>query len=218
MATKLQIYNLAETHLGNDTLSSASDDIESRYVFDAVWDGVVEDCFLAGDWNFAKKSAELAASGAGTVIPGRSYVFDYPSDYMRTIAVSPWAGFEDPFTDFVDEGGYIHSDHETLYLRYISDATTADPTNWPTRFWRYVAVSLAYETCDKLTNGKTKEEILRKRMELALRKAKSVDARNEAVRRPYRGAWLRARNGAGGKCGSIGVTVGGEIVLGEGDV
>lgn len=220
MADKLAIYQSAEVHLGLNTISALTDDVESRYIFDAAWDGVVEEAFNAGDWNFAKVSALLSESGTGTAAVGWQYVFDYPSDYLRTIAVSPYAGFDTPFADYVDEGGYLSANTPTIYLRYISDTNVSDPTTWPTMFWRYVAVFLAYETCHKLTNGKTDRDKLETRMEKALRKARSVDARNENGKRPNAGSWLRARHGGGvaGSGDNGGALVGGEISLGEGDV
>lgn len=220
MADKLAIYKSAEVHLGLNTITALTDDVESRYIFDAAWDGVVEEAFNAGDWNFAKESAALSQSSTGTAAIGWEYVFDYPDDYFRTVAVSPYAGFRDWFTDYVDEGGYLSANTPTIYLRYISNANVSDPTKWPTMFWRYVAVALAYETCHKLTNGSTDRDKLEARMEKALRKAKSVDARNENGKRPSTGSWLRARHGANvaGSGGTGGTLVGGEITLGEGDV
>lgn len=220
MAEKLDIYKQALLHLGQETITALTDDVESVHVFDAAWDGVVEDAFCSGDWNFAKASAQLSESSTGTAAAGYRYVFDYPDDYTRTIAVSPYEGFREPFYDYVDEGGYLSANADTIWLRYISDTKQADPTTWPTMFWRYVAMSLAYETCDKLTNGVTKQADLEKRLDKALRKARSVDARNENNKRLATGSWMRARRGygAGGSDFSIGVTVGGEITLGEGDV
>lgn len=219
MASKLDIYKQAEIHLGLAQISALTDDVESRYVFDAAWAGVVEEAFNAGDWNFAKTSAQLAESLTGTAAIGWQYVFDYPSDYVRTVAVSPYAGFHDPFAGYVDEGGYLSANSSPVYLRYISDTKQADPTTWPGMFWRYVAVLLAHDTCEKLTGSGSKSEKLSGALRVALRKAKSVDARNETGKRLDQGSWMRARrSGYSGSGMAVSGSVNGEIVLGEGDV
>lgn len=221
MADKLQIWKQALTHLGCATIAAVDDDVEAVYVFGNAWTGIVEEAFDSGDWNFAKTSAQLSESGTGTAAAGYQYVFDYPDDYLRTVAVSAYEGFQSEFYDYVDEGGFLSSNSPTIWLRYISDTKTADDKigTWPTMFWRYVAMFLAYETCDKLTNGATKQADLENRLKRALRKAKSVDARNENNKRLRPGSWLRSRSGYGiGSGGCVGTVVGGEITLGEGDV
>lgn len=221
MADKLQIWKQALVHLGKASITALTDDVEAVNVFGNAWVGVVEEAFNSGDWNFAKKSVALSQSSTGTAATGFSHVFDYPSDYLRTVAVSPYARFDVPFYDYVDEGGFLSARTDPIYLRYISDTNVADDKigTWPTMFWRYVALFLAYETCEKLTNGATKQKDLEDRLEKALRKAKNIDARNENNKLIGPGSWLRSRrgynadNGMGG-----GTTAGGEIVLGEGDV
>lgn len=220
MADKLGVWNQALVHLEKPALLSLTADVEARYVFDSAWPGVVEEAFNDGDWNFAKVSAQLVLNGSETPAIGWSYVFDYPDDYMRTVAVSSIPDFYQAFYAYVDQGGFLHSSSDVLYLRYISDAKMADDqvSSWPTLFWRYVAMRLAFETCGKLTGGTTLGQLLEKKMEKALRKAKNIDARNEnnKVERP--GAWLRSRRGYGsGNCHG-GTLVGGSIVPEEGDV
>lgn len=222
MATKLIVWKQALIHLGKDTIVTLTDDVEARYVFDGAWDGVVEEAFNEGDWNFAKRSASLVASSTGTAAPGWQYVWDYPDDYYRTLAVSPYAGFKQKFYDFLDEGGFLHSNTTPIYLRYISNALIDNVEDWPTMFWRYVAMKLAFETCDRITNGSTKQADLEKRLGKSLRQAKSVDARNENNKRIDTGSWMQARRGATGMLGnshSVGGGGGsGELDFGEGDV
>ena len=222
MATKLAIWKQALVHLERETITTLTDDVEPRYVFDAAWPGVVEEAFSSGDWNFAKVSSVLAADGAGTPAIGWTYVFNYPADWLRSVSVSDRAAFTCPFIDYADEGGNLHANTPTLYLRYISSNKMADAevTSWPTMFWRYVALKLAFDTCGKLTAGDTLERKIFDRMERALRQAKSVDARNENNKVIQPGTWLRARHGAGvgGSCSNGGTLVGGTIAFNEGDV
>jgi hypothetical protein len=222
MADKLQVWKQALIHLGKNTSSfTLSSQTEPRYVFDDAWAGVVEEAFNEGDWNFAKVSAALVLNGSETAAVGWTYVFDYPEDYVRTVAVSNIPDFNSPFYDYVDQGGFLHANSNVMYLRYISSAKTEDDevASWPTMFWRYVAMKLAYETCEKLTSGATKQEDLEKRLKKALRQAKSVDARNENNKVEQVGSWMRARRGGYGRSSGLGNTiVGGEVQFEEGDV
>lgn len=222
MADKLQVWKQALVHLEKATITTLTDDVEAVYTFGSAWAGVVEEAFNSGDWNFAKKTAALDLNDAVTPSAGWQYAFDYPNDWMRTIAVNGAPEFRTPFRDYLDEGGYMHANLETLYLRYISSARSADDqiSHWPTMFWRYVALKLAFDTCGRLTSGDTLEQKIEKRMMLALRQAKSVDARNENNKVIAPGSWLRARTGGGlgGRSGDVGSIVGGEITLQEGDV
>src|SRR5690606_25832493 len=138
----------------------------------------------------------LSANPALTAAVGWSYAFAYPDDWLRTVTVSDNPNFT-TFHDYADEGGRLHSNRPVLYLRYVSSNNAADDkiSLWPTMFWRYVALKLAFDTCGRLTSGDTLEEKIRLRMEKALRQAKSVDARNENNKVIQPGSWLRARRG-----------------------
>jgi len=220
MATKLQIWKQALVHLEKATINELTDDVEAKYVFDSAWDGAVEEAFNSGDWNFAKASVALLPNGALTPALGWTYAFDYPPSWLRTVAISNTPNFT-TFRDYVDEGGNLHANTPVLYLRFISDVNAADDkiSTWPTMFWRFVALKLAYDTCGKLTSGDTMEEKLRVRLEKALRQAKGIDARNENNKVIEPGSWLRSRRGGiGGSCHGGGTVVGGEITFGEGDV
>lgn len=219
MVTKLQVWRQALVHLEKETIANDTDtEVTAVNVFTNAWVGVVEEAFNEGDWNTFKVSAVLSPNLVVAPSSGWAYVFDYPDDYLRTVTVSSSPSFHNIHMDFADEGGYLHANTDTLYIRYISSEMTTDPTKWPTMFWRYVALKLAFETCGRLTGGTGLRDRLGKQVEKALRKAKSVDARNENNKQLGPGSWLRARGGWGhGGCG-ISTTVGGEITFGEGDV
>ncbi|RVL87582.1 hypothetical protein CN140_01215 [Sinorhizobium meliloti] len=220
MADKLQVWKQALVHLQKETISTLTDDVPAVYTFGAAWDGVVEEAFNAGDWNFAKLSVALSLNNTETSAVGWSYVFNYPADWMRTVAINSSPEFRTRFYDYVDEDGFLHANTNVLYLRYISRAKMTDVASWPSMFWRYVAAKLAYDTCGRLTSGDTLEDKLEKRTEKALRQAKSVDARNENNKVLNPGSWLLSRYGGYGPCGRNdgGTLVGGEITFQEGDV
>ena len=219
MATKLLVWKQALVHLEKETIADTTDtEVTAVNVFTNAWDGVVEEAFSEGDWNDFKVSVALDRNLSATPASGWAYVFDYPENYARTVSVSSSPYFANGFVDFADEGGFLHANTDTLYLRYISTARMTAVETWPTMFWRYVALKLAFETCGRLTGGTGLRDRLEGQVEKALRKAKSVDARNENNKRLGPGSWIRARGGWGAGVGSIATTLGGEIVPEEGDV
>lgn len=217
MATKLDVYKQAELHIGKSTITALTDNVEARYRFDQAWTGVVEEAFMEGDWNFAKKTSGLIANGDAPV-DGWDYTFAFPDDYLRSISIGPYASWRGGFYDFVDQGGFIYANTDRLSLIYISNDKADQIETWPTMFWRMVAMKLAYETCEALTNGTTKQKDLEGRLKVAIRKAKNIDARNEGNQHLGPSSWLRARGGWGYGNNSIHVTGSAEIVPEEGDV
>lgn len=217
MATKLDVYKQAELHIGKSTITTITDDVEARYKFDQAWTGVVEEAFMEGDWNFAKKTASLIAN-ADVPVDGWGYTFAYPDDYLRTISVGPYASWRGDFHDYGDQGGFLYANTDGLSLIYISNAKVDLVETWPVMFWRMVAMKLAYETCEALTNGATKQQDLENRLKAAVRKAKNVDARNENNKQIGPGSWIRSRGGWGSGHGCVHTTGTAEIVPEEGDV
>lgn len=218
MADKLGVWNQALIHLEDSPITSLTDSVKSVRVFGNAWTGVVEEAFNEGDWNFAKEVTELSQSG--TPSSGYTYSFTYPTDYERTIAINPDPEFDAPFLGYKELGGVINSNIAPLFIKYISTDKMADAevTNWPTMFWRFVAVKLAYDTCGRITQGSSLEDRLERKLRKALIKAKSVDARNEEGSVIKEGSWLRARRGGAGKGGGTRVQGYFDIPLTEGDV
>ncbi len=222
MADKLSIYNRAALHIGVDRLLTLTDDVETRRVFDGAWPELVEGSMLDGDWNFAKATVSLAKSTTAPTRPGFSQAYDYPQNYLRTIAVAVDPYFQSPFDAYVDEGGFLYSDFEPVYLRYIRNDLVGDTEidKWPTKFAHYVGALLAFETVERITQGQTSKRDLFNLAVRALRDAKSVDARQEQGKRIATGAWLRARRGGmtGLQRQNNTFTLGGRIVTQPGTV
>lgn len=219
MTTKLIVWNQALMHLGSAPIAdTTSTSVMAVNVFNNAWTGVTEEAFNEGDWNFAKKTVPLVVSDSGVASSGYTYAYAYPSDYFRTIAVSPDPHFSSPYNHYMDEGGLLHCSSTDIYLRHISNSYLDDLSVWPTMFWRFVAWKLAFETCERLTQGATQRDKLEKDVKTALRKAKSVDARNQQGGVIDRGSWLRGmRSNDLGNSPIISIGAG-EIVLSEGDV
>ncbi len=226
MATKLQIWNRALYHLGEGKVVDTDPDVdgtEPAYVFDEVWETIVEDALSRGDWNFAIVTTEVSESTTTTVIPGYDYAFDHPDDWIRTVALSFDGDFTDtslygPEIDVYDERESWFCNSEYLYARYVSSTYAGDSyiSTWPPSFVEFLAVLLAEQTCERITQGTEKQDDLEEKVKTRLLKAKSNDARNQPPQRVRTGNWLRSMRGNAQRRGYEGTMVGGEIDTVEG--
>lgn len=200
MTTQLAIYNQALIELGERTLSSVSEDIESRRVIDEVYDEVIAYCLEAGQWNFAIRTVE-AASDTG-IDPNFGYkeVFAKPSDWVRTVGLSGDEYNALPLVDaqYKDENGAFFTDTTPIYLRYVSNGASygTDLSKWPESFARFVILEIAYRACKRIPNSSADKEMIGRDRDKARRFALSKDAMNEGVRFPTTGRLVRSRGGS----------------------
>lgn len=99
-------------------------------------------------WNFAIKRVVLAPDAEAPEFDYQ-YQFTIPPDCLRIMKP------DDPYLDWRVEGRKIlTNDGSTLNLRYVSDVT--DVTFWDACFYDLVAISMAIDMCEALTNSTQK--------------------------------------------------------------
>lgn len=196
MATKLSIFNDALRAIGDLRLVSTSDDIEARYALDDAWVNGITYVFTEGLWNFASKTAKITYNSGLTPIPGFSYGYDKPADWLRTIVIAPNSLFDTEIF-YRDEGGKFYSNSTEMYIRYISNALAVDGsvTTWPATFARMVSAYLAAEAGERISGSAEKGAELKAAYKDALAKAKNIDALDQAKLLLRPGNWLRAMSG-----------------------
>lgn len=197
MATKLQLYNGALIMLGSRTLSSLSENRESRRVLDNIYDeDGIKTCLEQGLWNFAMKTVKAEYSPSVTPDFGLQYAFDKPSDWCRTAAVCTDEYFGNPLLSYRDEAGYWFADLDTIYVQYVSDDESygKDLSLWPQNFLKYVQTYFAYEACNRITGSKADSQELERKTRDRLIIAKGTDAMDEPTKFPPNGSWVRARS------------------------
>jgi hypothetical protein len=200
MATKIQLYNGALRILGERKLASLTEASEARRLLDDVYDeGAVRACLESGMWNFAIRSVEAAYTPSVAPDFGFSRAFDKPTDWVRTIALCSDDRFRSPLdaTQYSDEAGYWFSDHDTLYIRYVSDDSSygGDLAGWPMSFTKFVQAHLAFEIAPKLTPAATALSNVAQIRAKALHDARNKDALNEGAQVPVTNSWVRSRMG-----------------------
>jgi len=158
MTTKINVYREAARLLGDARLATLTDDSAQRYAFDDAWDRTVEYALRAAYWKFALKTITPDVSLVDPV-PGFTYVWDLPCDWLRTHAMFIIEGTtarECPF-DARHQLEQIHTNVTPINLRYVSN-DMADPELWPEHFAGAVAARLAFETAERITGNPAKAE------------------------------------------------------------
>lgn len=198
MPTQLTLYNGALNIIGERKLSSLTEDRESRYKLDDIWDNDLIDRVLQmGQWNFAARTVELQASPSVTPSFGYQFGFDKPTDYLRALRVCHDEYFKQPLTQYHDEASWWFADLETIYVQYVSNDTQygGDLTLWPRNFTEMVEHYMAYKVAPRLTGLDFDSNTLMGKWKMMLRDAKAVDAMEQPTRFVPAGSWSKSRQG-----------------------
>ena len=196
-ATKLKIYNGALREIGERKLATLTDNVESRRVLDTMWDSeFVDEVLMAGQWNFAARSAIVDIDASITPPFGYTNAFEKPSDWIRTMGLSEDEYFTHPLRDYEDEGGFWYAESDPLYVKWVSNGEDygSNLSNWTPNFRLFVETLLASRVCTRLTQNESKTRDLIKLSEFRLTKAQATDAMDEPTRRLPIGTWQAARH------------------------
>lgn len=194
--SRLQLYNNALLLVGSRTISSLSDNVESRRTLDTIWDsGAVKNCLEQGYWNFAMRTIRLDATTDIEPDFGLRYAFNKPDDWVRTYSVCSDEYFNNPITQYVDEVGYWFCDLDEIYVQYVSNDVSYGTSygDWPESFSRYVEHYLAYRAAPRLTASEQKIEQLKADMKRALQDGRTQDCANEGTKFAPLGSWSKSR-------------------------
>lgn len=193
MATQVEIYNLALTRLGHDRLIDPSDAVEAAYVLESIWP-MTRDAVLASyPWRFAIKRTSLAA--LATVPAGTEWALQYtlPDECLRIVQVGEaWSFYEPDLEVFNVEGGKILTNESSpLFIRYVQRVTNTGL--YPAQFARVVAMQLAMDACEKITNSSAKLQQIEQAYAMAVLQAKRQNAIERPPQRLVDSDWIAAR-------------------------
>ena len=169
---------------------------EPRRVLDTFWDGgFVDEVLEQGLWNIAIRTAQIDYAPSITPAFGYRRAFSKPDDYIRTAGLATDEYFNNPLTAYNDEANYIFADHDTLYLRYVSNDASygGDLSKWPESMSGFAACALAVKACKRLTQSAADLEALKADCKKLLTEARGRDAMNEATAFLPRGSWTTSR-------------------------
>lgn len=197
---QLSLYNNALQLIGQRRLNTLTDDQESRYELDAIWDlEPASYCLELVKPRFASKTVKLNSSSV-SVEHDLDNVFDLPGDFVVIVELYSDSKLDQPITRYIDEDRTIACEYDTVYLRYISNANATIYTKWSPTFTRVVASYLAHELAERI-NSDEKENALAqfdKRVGIAreVDSANEPELRSKASTTTLTPSWLRIYNDA----------------------
>lgn len=204
MATdRLKIYNGALLICGSRSIASLTVNEEARRLLDEVWnDDGIRNCLQAGQWKFAMRTAKLTPETAITPSFGYANAYAKASDWVTTASVCSDEYFNVPLLKYSDEAGYLYSDLDEIYVRYVSDHADfgGDFSKWPANFTQYVKTYFASRIILKLSTDKTMTDAIIRRnglLDTALKNAKNSDAQADPTKFLPQGNWTKARFSGG---------------------
>lgn len=204
MTTRLITYNSAIRHLGELRISGLTESRPIRRILDDIWDdNLVNTVLEEAYWKFASRSVKLEFSPNVTTSFGYKYAFAKPADFIQLCQICSDEYFSSPLTRFTFEAGYWYSDVDEIYIQYISNGASygADLSVWPESFSKYVALYMAAEAAHRMDISENKLNVIYKKMNAALIKAKSKDALNNPTKFLPPGEWTTVRSGGNGRDG-----------------
>lgn len=197
---KLAIYNGALLRLGERRLASLTEARKPRRVLDDIWgsdNNAVRYILERGEWNFAIKAAESVYTPSVEPDFGFQRAHTKPDDFVRLAAISDEAYFVNSLGahQYSDEVGYWFTDLDTLFVKYVSDASDygLDSAAWPEAFRNALEAYLAERAAPAITNSEQRKQSAMQDRKEALVEAKSGDAMNEGYKLLRGGTWSRAR-------------------------
>jgi len=151
MASEVGIANMALLRVGAEPIIALSDDSGRARACNAAWPFVRQNVLRGHSWNSATVRTTLAAL---TDAPAWEFATAYtvPPDSLHVMEV-------DTTSDWRVENGQILTDATgSLNIRYIKDET--DTEVYDASLTMAMALRLAVEICEKLTNNRLKRQLL----------------------------------------------------------
>jgi len=204
LATKLKLFNNALLHIGELNLSSLTEPREPRRVLDQIYDsGFIQTLLEEAPWKFATRTVKLDYDSSVTPSFGYRRAFGKPSDFVVICKVCQDEYYNYPMLRYQDEGNFIYSDLDEIFIQYVSNGVTfgLDLTKWPESFARYAELNLAHRACERITHSVERFKTITALMRIARDSAKSKDAMKNPTTFLPMGSWTSSRSGRTGNGG-----------------
>ena len=179
MATEVSICSNALRRLGDDPITSLTDDTQRARLCNSFYPDARDAVLRLHTWNFAATRASLAKLATAPAY-GYANQFSLPSDCLRVLKVHN--GSTDSIKSDIDyklEGRNIVTNEGTVYIIYI--AIDTDPNNYDTYLQESISHQLAADLAYAVTNNATLAKNYQVTADERLREARFVDATENSL-------------------------------------
>lgn len=179
------ICNSALQRVGAATITSIADNSREARACAVAYDSNRRDELRKYPWKFAIKRAVLAPSATAPAFDYK-YAFPLPADCLRVLFPKDYS------CDWVVEGGSVLTNSgDTLYVRYIADIE--DVSKFDSNFYSVLAIALAMDVVEVLTNSNQKKQLLAQDYDNAIKAARRTDSFEGPVKESVEDPWWVAR-------------------------
>lgn len=190
LINEVTICNKALDLLGEPPIIALSDNTGTGRLCKKNFDLALDYVTSLHPWRFSRKRVVLAPT-TNTPAFGFDNEFQLPSDMLRHFLIT--SSDNVPLEDYKIEGDVILSDLNPIYLIYVSRLTDAllaraDPT-----FAEAVSGYLAMIMATPLTQNTTLLQAMTQYFELALKRARGIDSKNDQPQAIHADEFVNAR-------------------------
>lgn len=185
MASEVQICNLALAKIGDEQITSLTDNSKSARLCNLVYEPFRDSVLRAHPWNFAIKRIALALS---TETPAYEYTaqFSLPSDFLRIISTDLLGDEE-----YKIEGRFLLAHSPNVKIRYVSQVI--DPNQFDWLFIETLAARMAAELAIAITDNRVLSVDLFNLYASKVSEARSIDAQEGTPDNITADLWLGSR-------------------------
>jgi len=169
MASFVEIASNALRLLGDDPITSFSDDTERARLVNAVYEELRNEVARAAIWNCCK-ARQVLASLTETPAFGWAYYHQLPADCLRVVNVLSGSSV----IDHEVEGRKLMTDVSSVNLIYIKRIT--DPNEFDALFISAYTARIAAELALPITGSNTASNAMWQLYERKVREARTVDS------------------------------------------
>ena len=195
MTSIVEIGNIALVNLGEDTITSLSDDVKAARLINRRYAPIRDAVLRAHPWNCALERARLASTDPAPAW-GPAVCYQMPTDCLRVLRV------QDRAAAWKVEGRKIVTDAAAplniLYVKQVTDPNAFDPL-----LIEAIAARLAADLAHPITQSTTLIQVMWDLYRQKLIEARGVDGQEGAGDEVIADAWLASRSiGVGNPFGS----------------
>tara|TARA_R100001086_G_scaffold28641_2_gene13152 strand:- start:738 stop:1316 length:579 start_codon:yes stop_codon:yes gene_type:complete len=173
MATEVSICSNALRRLGDDPITSLTEDSERARLCNAFYEDARDACLRSHPWNFAITRATLTQLSS-TPAYGYDYQYALPTDpYCLRVLSMEFEDYIFKIENLATEGRVLLSNEDTAKILYIARIT--DTALFDSMFVDTLTAKLAANLAYPITNSVTLQTQMEKLYEIKLSEARSID-------------------------------------------
>lgn len=184
--SEVSIANMALVKLGQEPISSLSQDTKNARLCNAVFGMCRNETLEAHPWYFATKTQELASVDVEDPMGEWQYLYQLPADFIRPVFVDDWK------QNFEIRDGYLMCDDEPINLKWIWENT--NPGTWSYSFAMALSWRIAAEISYAVTQSNTVAATMMAGFEMSLKTARYNDAHKRSPEGPIADSFVDVRN------------------------